>query len=142
MSLAAVDVFPEELEAAIPSNFNSTMPARDQLAGSVDSLDNILSRLKGGGATPIWSLKKESITLRAVKPIVVRLRFEDNFYFAENSTLVICGTGLTSQEAIADFGLHVVHFHEYYRDLSVDLLTGDAIRLKQLFANLFVEEKK
>lgn len=74
-------------------------------------------------------------------PIKVRIYSEDNLFFAENETLVIIGTGSSVLEAMDDFCRHIIHFYYYYKKLSLDKITGDAVRLKKLYETLFIEQE-
>lgn len=89
---------------------------------------------------PIWHIEHRPQAFRLVKPLRVNVHSEEGFVFATNETLSICGTGSSLEEAMADFSIHVVHFFNYYRSLPAEKVTGDAIRLKQIFTKLFVEE--
>lgn len=76
-----------------------------------------------------------------IYPIKVRIYSEDNLFFAENETLVIIGTGSSAPEAMNDFCSHIIHFYHYYKKLSWDKVTGDAVRLKKLYEALFIEQE-
>ena len=90
--------------------------------------------------TPLWSVEIPGKRFRTLKPIAIRVYFEDGLYFAENDTLILYGTGISPEEAITDLGLHIFHFFQYYRDLEWFQVTGDAVRLKRLYENLLSEE--
>lgn len=90
--------------------------------------------------TPIWRMQVDTKTFYTPKPISVRIYREEDIFFAENDALVVCGTGATPQEAVQDLNLHVIHFFEYYRNIDNNRLTGDALRLKQLYSKLLIEE--
>lgn len=87
--------------------------------------------------SPLWSIPKYKVS----KPIKVHIYFEDNLFFAENETLVVVGTGNSINEAMDDFCRHIIHFYHYYKRLSRDKVTGDAIRLKKLYETLFTEQE-
>jgi len=70
----------------------------------------------------------------------VRVYSEEPFFFAQNEALAICGAGSSLEEAMADFSVHAVHFYKYYKALPSTRVMGDAVRLKKLFNDLFVEE--
>lgn len=74
-------------------------------------------------------------------PIKVHIYSDDSLFFAENETLVIIGTGSSAIEAMDDFCSHVIHFYHYYKKLSWNKVTGDAVRLKKLYETLFVERE-
>jgi len=90
--------------------------------------------------TPLWSVGIPGKRFRTVKPIAIRVYFDDGLYFAENDTLLLYGTGMSPEEAITDLGLHIIHFYQYYRNLNWSQVTGDAVRLKRLYENLLSEE--
>lgn len=97
------------------------------------------SRAQGFSA-PLWTIFHKTKQHKVSKPIKVRIYFEDNLFFAENETLVVIGTGSSVTEAIDDLCKHIVHFHNYYKKLSRDKVTGDAIRLKTIYETLFIEQ--
>ncbi len=78
--------------------------------------------------------------MKTTNPLSVRIYFENGFFFAENETLFLYGTGMSPDEAIEDLGLHVIHFYRYYKDLDWSQVTGDARRLKRLYEGLLIEE--
>ena len=75
------------------------------------------------------------------KPIAVKVYREEDLFFAENENLAVCGTGTTPQGALYDLALHIIHFYEYYRNIDASKLTGEALKLKNLYQNLLIEEK-
>ena len=129
----------EDLFPRIPEGYNSTWPeaAGERLR---DDLLILCQENSVQVVTPIWRVQSPHTRIRATKPIAVKIRYEDSFYFAENETLRITGTGQTPQEAISDFLLHLIHFHQYFKALPWDKVTGDATNLKKQFETLFVEE--
>ena len=88
---------------------------------------------------PVWTIPSKTKIYKVSKPIKVRIYQEENFWFVENETLVIAGTGNTREEAMDDFRRHIIHFHKYYKKLPANKVTGDAVRLKKLFETLFSE---
>jgi len=92
--------------------------------------------------TPIMNLQKGTRKFYASKPISVRIYRDGDLFFAENENLVVCGTGYTSQEAVQDLNLHIIHFYEYYEKLDNSKLIGDAFRLKGIYKELLVEVKE
>lgn len=89
---------------------------------------------------PLWSVGIPGKKFRTVKPIAVRIYFDEGLFFAENDALFLYGTGMSPEEAIKDLGAHIIHFYEYYRKLDWSQVTGDAIRLKRVYENLLSEE--
>ncbi|HHT9104325.1 MAG TPA: hypothetical protein ACFYD7_00430 [Candidatus Wujingus californicus] len=90
---------------------------------------------------PLWTVATRRERYRVSKPLKVRIYSEDGLFFAENDSLVIIGTGDSIQEAMNDFFGHVVHFYNYYKRLSWNKVTGDALRLKNLYETLFSEQE-
>ncbi|ODS31878.1 MAG: hypothetical protein SCARUB_02992 [Candidatus Scalindua rubra] len=62
--------------------------------------------------------------------ITVKIYRDDDLFFAENETLVVCGTGDIPQDALQDLCFRIIHFFEYYKKFDESELTGDALRLK------------
>ena len=89
---------------------------------------------------PLWSVASQKKRYKVSKPIKIHIHSEDNLFFAENETLVVVGTGASVSEAIDDFCRHIIHFYQYYKKLSWDKVTGDAVRLKKIYETLFVEK--
>jgi len=135
MSQFALEVH-DDLSPSIPDMYRSERPfvETESVAGSS-------AEILGPGlfnSVPIWIIKSAETELRAKKAIGIRIRKDGDYYFAANDTLAIEGTGTTASEAVADFCVHVTHFHSYYRDLSPDRVMGEAARLKEVFAALFI----
>jgi hypothetical protein len=85
-------------------------------------------------------LQAETKKFYTPKPISVKIYRDEDLFFAENENLVVCGTGDTTQDALQDLCVHIIHFFEYYKKLDKSKLTGDALRLKELYQNLLIEE--
>jgi hypothetical protein len=90
---------------------------------------------------PLWAVHTEVKKFRTSQPIKVHIFRDGDFFFAENETLMVCGTGESIWEAVEDLGLHIIHLWEYYNKLSWDRVMGDAKRLKGLYQNLLIEEQ-
>ncbi len=91
--------------------------------------------------SPLWNITTQTEKYKVSKPIKVHIYLEDNLFFAENETLVVVGTGNSINEAMDDFCRHIIHFYHYYKRLSRDKVTGDAIRLKKLYDTLLAEQE-
>jgi hypothetical protein len=124
-----------ELAPRIPSQVGSFEPLRVETGEATErSIPKI--------PTPIWRVERpHECDLRARRPIGVRLRHEGPFFFAENEELALYGVGETVGDAVDDLKSHLAHFYSHYRSLSWDQVTGEARRLKQLYADLFIEEQ-
>jgi hypothetical protein len=69
-------------------------------------------------------------------PILLRVAIEQGEYFVENEALRIFGNGRTLQEAVESFSHDLAYFWEYYLNLSEDQVAGEAVALKQCYAEL------
>lgn len=119
----------------IPPDFQRRQSEEEETGEFVRQFPNALSN----HSAPFWVIQTEEGVLRAIKPIGVNVRRDGDFYFAENETLSIFGTGLSANEAVTDFFRHIIHFYTYYKNLTDDQVTGEAIQLKRRFASLFVQ---
>lgn len=93
-----------------------------------------------GQSAPLWVLSTKTKRYKVSKPIKIRIYSEDNLFFAENETLVVIGTGSSVQEALDELSQHIIHFYRYYKKLSWNKVTGDAVRLKKIYETLFIEQ--
>lgn len=89
---------------------------------------------------PLWAVHSEGKTFRTARPIRVRVFRDGDLFFAENETLLVCGTGDSAWDAVEDLELHIVHFYKYYKEMPSDRVIGEAKRLKSLYENLLIEE--
>jgi len=90
---------------------------------------------------PLWAVHSEGKTFRISRPIRVRIFREGDLFFAENETLLVCGTGDSAWDAVEELELHIIHFYKYYKELPSDRVIGEATRLKSLYENLLIEEQ-
>lgn len=88
---------------------------------------------------PLMEFRGEERSYVASKPILIKVYREDDVFFAENESLVLCGTGTSRDEAVLDFVKHLDYFHSFYKKQSESNLVGDALRLKKIYDNLLVE---
>lgn len=132
------DVMKERM-AYVPENY---IPSKVTEIGTAPTIDpqQIFSQSKRHQPVPIWRLHVETKKFYTPQPISVKIYRDEDLFFAENENLVVCGTGDTSQNALQDLCLHIIHFFEYYKKLDKSKLTGDALRLKDLYENLLIEE--
>lgn len=109
--------------------------------GTASAIDpHIFSQSRKHQPSPIWRIQTETKKFYTPKPISVKIYQDEDLFFAENENLAVCGTGETRQEALQDLLLHIIHFFEYYKKLDESKLIGEALRLKELYQNLLVEE--
>ena len=66
---------------------------------------------------PLWRLQSKTKRFYTPIPIAVKAYRDEDFFFAENENLAVCGTGDTPQDALQDLELHITHFFEYYKNL-------------------------
>lgn len=90
---------------------------------------------------PLWAVHAGEKLYLASRPIRVHVFRDGNLFFAENETLLVCGTGESAWEAVEDLELHIIHFWEYYKKLPWGRVMGDAKRLKHLYGDLLIEEQ-
>jgi len=127
----------KERRRYLPSNYRSTLVAE---IGTTNIID-WQQVFKNKKTIYIYRLFKENKRYLANKPIAVKVYQDEDLFFTENENLNVCGTGETSQEALADLYLHILHFYNYYREIDEERLIGDAVRLKELYHGLLIEEK-
>lgn len=130
----------DDLQAAVPLNFRLSGPRRIETGVEVNPFERP-GRVVNP-SVPVWQVSAKGCSLRARRPVGVRIRSEGGFYFAENDGLVVSGSGLTAGEALQDFFGQIVHFYRYYRNLRDDQVIGEAAGLKQLFAEVFEEQDR
>ena len=129
----------EERQEYLPVNYRHS-ELRVDTAKEIVAEDLLQSLPSRQHVAPLWSVGTHEKRFRTIKPLSVRIYFDDGLFFAENETLLLYGTGTSPEEAIEDLGLHVIHFYQYYKNLSLSQVTGDAIRLKKLYEGLLLEE--
>lgn len=138
---AAVDSYQvrEERQDYLPANYLHS-EVRVDTAKEIVGEDLLRSLPSRQHMTPLWSVGTHGKRFKTVKPLSVRVYFEEGLFFAENETLFLYGTGMSPEEATEDLGSHVIHFYQYYKALDWSQVTGDAIRLKRLYEGLLLEE--
>lgn len=132
----------EEIKERIeymPINYESTRALEVSTATAIDPKQIFANNIKSCVA-PLWRLQGKTKRYNTSMPIAVKIYHDEDFFFAENENLAVCGTGVTPQDALQDLVLHIIHFFEYYKKLDNSQLVGDALRLKTLYQNLLIEE--
>ncbi|MBE9570180.1 MAG: hypothetical protein IMF11_06120 [Proteobacteria bacterium] len=89
--------------------------------------------------TPLWRFRSPHVVILSSKPVTVKVHRGEALFFAENENLGIFATGESRNEAINAFCQDLVHFYEHYKRLDWDRVTGEAMRLKKIYENLFQE---
>jgi len=129
----------KERMAYIPKNYRSSGAVEVKTAPTIDP-QQVFKQIRKYPPTPLWKVYTETKKFYTPTPISVKIYREDNLFFAENENLVVCGTGDTPESALQDLCLHIIHFFKYYKRINRSKLTGDALRLKELYKNLLIEE--
>ncbi len=88
---------------------------------------------------PLMEFRGEQKNYATSKPILIKVYRVEDVFFAENESLVLCGTGLSRDEAVLDFVKHVDYFYNFYKRQSESSLAGDALRLKKIYDDLLIE---
>jgi len=141
MSPTARDSYEDRDERVIqrPSGWQEIRPRLVDTGEPFQVQDRFREAFRRTKAVPLWSVPFPEGRKVLKRPLSVQIYREGEFVFAANEELVLIGTGQTSEEAVADFVKHLLHFTEDYRRLPADRVTGDAVRLKALFADIFEE---
>lgn len=123
----------------MPENFGSSAIPEVEPNRLTDSKEELMRTWKFRTA-PLWRLRTETKKYYTPKPLSVRIYREGDFFFAENENLAVCGTGETPEDALKDFCSHIIYFFNYYKKLDASRLTGNALKLKELYKNLLIEQ--
>ena len=129
----------QEQMTPIPGNYKRSTVMKVETDYKTDPME-IYNRVKRITPTQVWRFSANLKVYRSSKPISVKVYSDGDLFFAENETLAVCGTGDTQHDALQDWALHIVHFYEYYKQLDESQLIGEALRLKELYKSLLVEE--
>lgn len=129
-----------ERMAYVPENYMSSIVTGVETGPALD-VAQLIEQSRKPKPRPIWKLQTKTRIFSTPKPILVKIYRDGGLFFAENENLVVCGTGNTPRDALEDLCIDIIYFFEYYRDLDESQLIGDAIRLKQLYQNLLLEEQ-
>ena len=139
MSGALADAYElvKERKAYFPDEYKGASPFVGTAAQSIQPESYFYS---GRFSTaPLMEFRGEQKSYVTSKPILVKVYREDDTFFAENESLILCGTGASREEAVLDFIKHVDYFYNFYKGQSESDLMGDALRLKKIYSNLLVE---
>jgi len=131
----------KERKAHVPENYGRSKGLDAMTAAVIDAQEVFRESIEHQ-LVPILRLQVKTRIFYIPKPIAVDIYRDGDLFFAENENLVVCGTGDTPQSALEDLCLHIVHFFEYYKRMDKSKLTGDALRLKELYKDLLVEESR
>ncbi|MDQ7783584.1 MAG: hypothetical protein RDU20_11940 [Desulfomonilaceae bacterium] len=85
------------------------------------------------------SFSDAHLRLRPRKPVTISVARGQDLWFAENLRLDIFATGDTAQDAIHEFMKHVLSFYRHYKELTSEEAMGNALSLKTVFEESFVE---
>ncbi len=122
------------------SAFDPVLPFPVETGKERMTVEDFQKFMAHGYSTPLWTISTRTRKYKVSKPIKVKIYIEDNLFFAESETMIVVGTGESIADAIDDFGKQIIHFYKYYKRLSWDRITGDAIRVKGLYETLFINQ--
>ena len=123
-----------------PSNYNRVGDTSLQTASQVFSTQQEISNRWIYKPAPIFRIVGETKSFSTRKPISIKVIQEEDTFFVENESLRLYGSGSTQVEAMQEFCEHVIYFFEYYKTIPTSKLTGEALELKAVYENLFIEE--
>lgn len=127
----------EERKTYFPNEYKGAAPVVGTASQSIHPETHFYS---GRFSTaPLMEFQVEARTYVMSKPVLLRVYREDDVFFAENKSLVLCGTGASRDEAVLDFVKHLDYFHSFYKRQRENDLLGDALRLKKIYDSLLVE---
>ncbi len=128
----------QERRSDVPESFSLL----DKIKVNTADLDppDLLGEFKTSSKFPLFQLYVGDRRYQAVKPIIVHVYRDEEWFFAENESLNLTGSGSTIEEAVHDLEEHIVHFWYYYRSLSDRKLVGDAVRLKRVYSDHLLKE--
>ena len=110
-----------ELTTSIPQPYELSHRPEQSLRAT-DNPPDVLGI--GESIIPLWDLKIGAELIKPAVPVGIRLRREPDYFFAENDSLSIYGSGKTPEAAIADFKETAGTFAEEYRALGPDAVIG------------------
>ena len=138
--VAVLDTYEQvkERKAYFPDMYTTTAPS---VVGTAAQSSQPESYFRSGrfSSSPLIEFRGEQKKYVTSKPILVKVYRQEDIFFAENESLVLCGTGASREEAVLDFMKHVDYFYNFYKRQSESNLIGDALRLKKIYDNLLVE---
>jgi hypothetical protein len=85
---------------------------------------------------PLFSFRVDGDLKRLASPLRLRVVAEDGEYFVENESLRIFGHGSTLHRAMDSFLRDLAYFWQYYRELSQEQVSGEAVQLKRRYEEL------
>lgn len=124
----------------------SDVPESFSLLGKikVDTADldpaELFAKLEKSSRFPLFELHVGHQKYHAIRPIIVHVYQDEEWFFAENETLNLTGSGSSVEEAVGDLEEHIVHFWHYYKHLPDDKLVGDAVRLKKVYSDRLLKQ--
>lgn len=88
--------------------------------------------------TVVWSITIDGQPRDTSKPIILASYQDGEFWFSENISLNIVGTGRSPDEATHDATQHIAHLYLHYHALQDSEVVGDAVRLKKTYKALLL----
>lgn len=104
------------------------------------TLDKVMAENEAGS----FEIRKKSFQIGGQK-LVSRKRLHiifsrgEELWFAEYGPLDIIATGTNPEEAFTEFTNLLFHYFRHYSDLESEKARGQALKLKKLFAETFIE---
>jgi hypothetical protein len=109
---------------------------------SIIGEEHIQERLRERfGKIPKLEFSGPNIILKAEKFVTINIRREDDLWLADNEQLDIHAFGHTTDEAIKEFELLLLHYYEHYKKIGASEALPEAFRLKLLYERKFKEEQ-
>lgn len=138
MSLAAL-LNNESVTNANSPFASSFKPGTRELTALPEPDDALVLRETCPALTPLWSFRSRKGHLKALRPVVVRVRKEDGTFWIENENLGIYEIGETREEAMEEFSETLVHFYFHYARKKWSEVVGQARKRKKFYEELFLE---
>ena len=111
------------------------IPFSELTASEINTCDIVKS--KEISSIPKWRFRSGNEIVLSTKPIEIIIETGKEQIFTYNENLAIYASGHNLFESLDDFGEQLVYFYNYYKNLSYDQVTGQAIELKKIFENIF-----
>ena len=137
--LALADTYElvRERKAYFPDEYKGIAPVVGTAAQSIQPETYFYSGRFN--TAPLMEFRGEQKNYVISRPILIKVYREDDIFFAENESLVLCGMGTSREDAVLDFVKHLDYFYNFYKRQNESDLMGDALRLKKIYNNLLIE---
>jgi len=85
---------------------------------------------------PVFAINIDGELKQLKKFILLRLRYEDGYYFSENEMFNISGNGDSVGEALKNATSDISYFYNHYLSLNDDELVGNGLELKRIYSQI------